>query len=584
MATQNILFRLILVAFTVGLSATAMAQSNATAEKPDAKVLQKGSLERVPATAGYYFSTMNHQAVVDRFFKSNAWAAVKSTEVARGMKKAYRRGKSRGYEEYNEDNPFAQYLEGYGETVGSVVFQSGWQIAKEVVENELFIYVDNDALGIAKAGRQFQNDILKFMPVDGEDNPDLSEEVQDHILDSFITNFTDVEFPTVIIGARLDEPDEFRGMIELAKSLVEQGMASMPEELGMVKQWWNVTDQENQYLLALDIKLSDVPLDDLLADAEDPNLAAAVTEVLEAKEASVVLGIVNDLLVLGIASTKEKLVGFGDAPLLIDLPMMKHLRKSIDADKTVTAVGYISPEFCKLSYSFEDIADSQHIWINLLVSTMDDLDEIEKEKRNAEINAGVSEFVKESQAIFPTLQSLYGYSTLEEQGLRMYAMTELSLPIPADQPLVLGSHAGPDTVGFITTRPYRLAETYNFIAKWTSRLFDNLPEFATDSMIDRILYQLEEQRDKAMESDGDEVPEQPRLEDAKALFEIHMARVRGIAEKIDVVTRKRLLPEIEGKEMGMFVDMQAGPKAWCDDMPAADSATSDSAAGDCFWR
>ena len=49
-----------------------------------------------------------------------------------------------------------------------------------------------------------------------------------------------------------------------------------------------------------------------------------------------------------------------------------------------------------------------------------------------------------------------------------------------------------------------------------------------------------------------------------------MDRVRSIAGKLDLVTRKRLLPEIEGQEMGLFLDMQAGPNSWCADMPAAD--------------
>ena len=570
MAMQNFLLRLILVTFTVGFATTATAQSNAPAEALDAKETPIGSLERVPATTGYYFSTMNHRAVVNRFFESNAWAAVKSTEVARGMKKAYRRGKSRGYEEYNEDNPFSQILKGYGESFGSVAFQSGWQIAKEVVQNELFIYVDNDALQIAKAGRQFQNDMLGSMPSGNFDNPDLEDELKDELVDSFITNFADVESPTVIMGARLDDPDEFRGMVELAKSLAEQGMLMIPDEMEVVKQWWNITDLENQYLLALDIKLADLPLEEMLEAVDDPDLATAIAQVLEKKEASVVLGIVNDLLVVGLASNKEKLIGFGDAPLLIDSPMLKRLRKSIDAKETITAVGYVSPEFCKLSYSFEDIAESQQLWIKMMVGLMEDLDENEKEKMVADINAGVTEFVAESQTIFPTLESLYGYSTLEQEGLRMYALSELSLPIPADQPIKLGAHAGPDTVGFVAMRPYRLAETYAFVAKWTSRVFDNLPKFATDPMVDGILYQLEEKRDRALESDGDEVPEQPRLEDAQQIFETTMGRVRSIAEKVDVVTRKRLLPEIAGQEVGVFIDMQAGPNSWCDDMPAAD--------------
>ena len=130
---QSLTRMFLLTAVLLAFSANALGQAEAPAVRPS----QQGSLERVPQTAGYYFSTMNHQALLERLFKSNAWANLKSTDVSKGMKKAYRRGKTRGYAEYNEDNPFAVYLKGYGDTVGSVVFQSVWQIAKEVVNNEL---------------------------------------------------------------------------------------------------------------------------------------------------------------------------------------------------------------------------------------------------------------------------------------------------------------------------------------------------------------------------------------------------------------------------------------------------------------
>ena len=134
---QSLTRMFLLTAVLLAFSANALGQVE---EVPTVRPAQQGSLERVPQTAGYYFSTMNHQALLERLFKSNAWANLKSTDVSKGMKKTYRRGKTRGYAEYNEENPFAVYLKGYGDTVGSVVFQSVWQIAKEVVNNELFIY------------------------------------------------------------------------------------------------------------------------------------------------------------------------------------------------------------------------------------------------------------------------------------------------------------------------------------------------------------------------------------------------------------------------------------------------------------
>jgi len=208
---------------------------------------QLGSLMRVPHSAGFYFATMNHEAISQAVTKSNAWRAIKKSEVARGMKSAYRRGRTKGYAEYNEENPFAQYLKFYGETFDNFIVQSGWEIGRQVVGNEMFIYVDNDMASLIEVARKAQleayESFAQELDID-ELRGDMSDEstmlakVGPQIMAEMLKKLTDVGCPTMIIGARLEDPEGFKGMLELLKSGVEVAMNELPPEAQFLRDSW----------------------------------------------------------------------------------------------------------------------------------------------------------------------------------------------------------------------------------------------------------------------------------------------------------------------------------------------------------
>ncbi len=531
-------------------------QTFGQAQAPPVRSPQQGSLQRVPDTAGYYISTMNHQASLSALFESEAWKSLKSTDVAKGMKKAYRRGKSRGYEDYNEDNPFAQYLKGYGDTVGSVVFQSVWQVAKEVVDNELFIYVDNDAIALSKAVSKFQLAILEAMPPKGnEEDERAKEEFMQQLADSFQENFADIECPTMMMGSRLNEPEEFQGMLELLKSLAEQAMTAVPNDFRWVKKWWNVVDEEGQYLMAIDIDLSDVPVRELLKEMNDPSFGRILQNMGKDKKASIVLGIVDDLLILAVARNKEKLVGFGSTPLLIDTPFAGKLRAAIDNGDTITGVAYLSKEMTESAGSQQQATDSLNFLVKTVMKEMGFGDDATKEQMTDETTAMVTEFFADLRSLIPEPGAILAFSSLQEDGIHVSAMYQSKIKTwDASQSLDISNRAGPDTVAFIAQRPNSFTKQYEIVSKWSARAFDLAQRLGKDQMIESFADSMEDQ------------PKEAAKEDATRIVENLLANIERLFSKFDTVTRKRLLPAIEGQQMSVIVDMVSGPEAWCEDM------------------
>jgi len=580
---------LLLVGISSALASNTFAQTAAPAAEaaqteaaqPDAS--QLGSLMRIPDSAGIYLSTMNHKAIVDTIFESNAYKAIKASDVSRGMKKAYRRGRSRGYQPYNENNPFAQYLKGYGESIDSVVFQSIWQIAGQVVDNELFIYIDNDMISVAKSVQEIQSKMIELgLGVE----PQLEDLSEDQLQKIFVDALADLECPTAIIGSRLDDAEGFRGMLDLARSFAEQGIDSLPQELDFVRKMWKVVDEENHFLMMAELDMSAVPWNDLMAEMgeEEKKQIMLVREAIKGKTAVLALGVLDNLLVMGIAKDQERLISFGGENKLIDIEATKPLRKAIDENQKLVSVFYMSQQYAEASYSLEQPWEQIRPIIRPLLSESGEFDADQSEELATKIETEVQELIADFSENFPTYGGFLSMTSLREDGLYGYTRMAGKHPmVDGSKPLKLAAHAGPNTIMFFNQRFHRLADQYGLAAKWGSKLYQYGRDFAFDQMADELPATAED-------ADG-----QPNVESIKA----YLADFEGIAKRFDSVTREKLLPSIDGQEAGLFLDGVSGPMQWHPEMPKSDkplpipmpafiTQTSDSKAvieaGEQYWK
>ena len=605
---------------------TATAEAETAADQMDAS--QLGSLMRVPESTGLYFSTMNHKAIVDSIFESNAYKSMKSSDVARGMKKAYRRGRTRGYDDYNRRNPFAEYLQGYGESIDNVVFQSVWQIAKQVIDNELFLYVDNDALPLIATMQQAQADMMNQFGLDNNfDFDEMTKEQAEELVEKLSDAIESLECPTMIMGSRLDNPQGFRGMLELARSFAEQGMRNLPPELEIVREFWKVVEEEDNFLLMGDIDLSKLPWDEFLKEAkpDQSEILLQFRDAMSEKEAVIAMGIVDNLLIVGIAKDRDRLTGFGDGAKLIDMESLKPLRKSIDQNEKVVSVFYMSQQYAEASYSMENFYQQIKPMIRPIIDQIDEIPDDQKEQLVTRIEAEANEFIADFKDMIPPRAMTFGFATLHDDGLHGYSRSNTTHPmLDGSKPLNLAKHASPDTIAFFNQRLYRLTEQYNLLSKWTSKLYgygrnfgleaiqkemaesnrrpvaaDNV-EAVVDAVADRekaAVDQSLEEFNRELSADGsktmsedvpadeaetadpqdsdlaqDNVTDDDDMSENEPDFETiksFLTDFEAIAQRFDTVTKQKLLPAIDGQEAGLFVDAVSGPNPWHPDMPVS---------------
>jgi hypothetical protein len=604
--------------FAIAQVATPEAESSTV--QPDAS--QLGSLMRVPDSAALYISTMNHKAVIDSIFESNAYQSIKSSDVARGMKKAYRRGRTRGYDDYNRRNPFAQYLQGYGESIDNVIFQSVWQIARQVIDNELFLYVDNDALDALNAIQEVQAQFMNQASLGGDiDLDNLNDEQKAALIDFIAKTAESIDCPTMILGSRLENPQGFRGMLELARSFAEQGMRNLPPELDMIRESWQVVEEDDNFLLTAQLDMSKLPWEKMLEDAEpeERKMALKIRDAVADKKAAVAVGVVDNLLVLGFAKDQSRLTQFGDqsAPgaKLIDLESLKELRSAVDENQKVVSVFYMSDEYAKASFSLEKFLEQFQPMVRPILNKIDELPDDEKERLASLIETEASQFITDFSQFMPPQAMRYAFSTLQEDGLHGYSRFDAKHPmLDGSETLKLAQHAGPDTIAFFGSSLHRLSEQYELSSKWISKLYgygrnvaldaiekemkdDRSPaKMAQDAANQAANAVAEASQDNALadfnrelsdraaddadstkqaaadqtdRADNESADDNDAVEPDFETIKSFLTDVEALFKRFDEVNKTKLLPAIDGQEAGLFLDAISGPNPWHPDMPVA---------------
>jgi len=377
------------------------------------------------------------------------------------------------------------------------------------------------------------------MDFDDLEGSKISDETTIEIATAMLKNLTDVACPTVIIGSRLEDPDGFKGMLELAQAGAESGMNELPPEAEFLRDSWKVIDEENNFFMTLNLNLAELPLEEMLAEVNDAELVAAIEEFVLNKQCSVALGITDNLLLLGIANNAEKLTKFGSQDKLIDLPQLAQAETS----------------------------------------------QAEAETMSKELASSLLELAEDLKTVWPEPALRYGFAKLDAEGIRGHTFRGSKHPfLDGSKPLELADHAGPETVLLLANRPRDLSKQYGLGAKWVSRCYQALKARGIEEAIDAV-EKARAQQQKAsgksgardlMEDDPPEV-ESPEVESPE---ENQVWREKGpkiidllesIAKKIDQTTRQRFLPAIDGQEVGLFVELVDGPKSWHPDIPQTET-------------
>ena len=257
------------------------------------------SLDIVPADVSFYFASMNHQAQYEAVVNSNAYQQLMDGTVARTMRRAYRSGRRRGFQQFGRGNPFGQYLEAYSQTVGSVPGKMAMSFLREIFGNEFFIYAEEDWNRVSDAVARTYLRVFREV-LQPDDLQNFDEETLAALLPVLREELEGVNTPTLVMGTVLDEPASIKLLLEMAEGGFNQFLNQLPTEMEYVAEAFEVIEKDDAYLLNLKLTSEMIPWSEMKGDPFFEEHGDEIRALLSGKSIAVTFGVKGNFLLLSV--------------------------------------------------------------------------------------------------------------------------------------------------------------------------------------------------------------------------------------------------------------------------------------------
>ncbi len=503
------------------------------------------SLKLVPQSTAFYAASMNHAAMWQAIVGSNAYQQLNKTPAAVKMRKAYRSGLFRGWEQFG-DNPMRYYLEGWSQSIDSVPGKIAMPFVRQLFGNEVFVYGDEDWLKFSAAFSQAYNEMSPIIAeMQKSDDPNDYQKLWP-VIRKYAQG---INTPTLVVGAVLDEPAAFSGMFDLAASGIEQGLTQVPPELDFVVDGYEKINGSDTHLLTLTVKGKDIPWEEIGGEDEEfAEIVPFLQEVCADKSVCVAMGLKGNLLLFSFGPSIDHIKQLGTGPLLIDQPLLAPVKAAMNEGKKLTSVTFVSEAMAQANTNFEHAFDFLPAIVEKALAESRDhsIDEQSQKKLVDELRVAASQFGADLTRIMPRSGAQIGYSFLQPNGIEGYAINHGENKSQDDSaPISLLQHIGQHPAAFVLSRNKASTDQYELLQKWGHKAYEFAEEYAP----------------KFAESAG-ENSDQVR----KALQEL-----RPFLDRLDAIVGKRILPQFDGGEGGIVIDLSHRRPSWFGQMPSVDA-------------
>lgn len=495
------------------------------------------SLQIVPQSAAFYWASMNHQAQYNAVVESKAWDNVMNSVIGERMRTAYRSGRRRGWEQFGQGNPFADYLEGYSESIGSVPGKMALSMCSQIVGNEVFVYADEDWLAASQAIQRFTTEMNSMQEERGELDPH-------ELIRIAATEFAGVNMPTIVLGTVLDEPDQIKGLLATAEAALDTLFQNLPPDADPIVDAFDVVEEDGFYCLHMDFDSETLPWEELERDPQFEPFVDDLKDLLKDKTVSVSLGIKDNFLLFSIGPSLDHIRNLGQGNLLINHEKLTRLRDSMSG-KTLTGVMYSSEASALNSReSMAGMIDSVVSGVTTFLDVSNDEIDADVDGLADDLKADAIELKKDLDNMLPAPGAWLTYSFLTSEGIEGFTLNWAEARyMDSSQPLDLLNHLGSKPVLAAVARDRLADQQFSFSRKWLSRIYDYVTEYVPRNIPD------EEDADTA------------------ARF---MEELRSSLGEIADATEEHLLPTTEAGEFGLVLDFSVRKPSWHTDMPEAD--------------
>lgn len=503
------------------------------------------SLEFVPQDAAVYFATMNHEKLWSQFSESAALKALQDSPVNKKMRSAYRK-RSRGFDQLGE-NPFRYYLEGYANTIDSIPGKAVMAYVQRIFKNELMVYADESWVDLQEA---LVNINREFVDLFAELELDDTEEIQEALELLLMENLGDLECPTLLFGALLDDPADFTSLIDVAESFVKEFMSEIDEEVGGLSDYYRSESQPGHRYIALVAKGSDIPweaFEEVMEDDENTYLLMRIIqELLNDKGVAVCLSVKNNVLSFSIGPSLDHVTKLGDSPKLIDNAAMKPIKDALEAGKILHQVHYINQRLTEIALesTLDGVSGIPLILLTALEEAADDLiSEQEWDELVTDLDRDVEELREDLRRYYGQAGASVGYIAAATEGLEGFYFNDAPNPVlDSSNPMALAQNVGANPILFTLAREKADRFQYQALRKWTGRVLEYTDRLAPYFFEDEVEYEQ---------------------------FSVFMGILRPALKKMDEITAKKFAPNVFGREAGFVVGVSEAKQSWSPAMPAS---------------
>ena len=500
------------------------------------------SLDIVPQSAAFYWSSMNHAAQWRTLQESNAYRQLMDCEVAKRMRKAYRSGRRSGFQQFGYGNPFADYLEGYAESIGSIPGKMLLNYLGEILGNEVFVYADEDWINLSQGVSDFYEQAALVMQ-DVELN-NMDEATVRQLLDLGKQHLADTTIPHIVMGTVLDSPGSTKSLLQIAEAGLDELLTQFPDQLDYLVESYQVIERDDMYLLTIQLDAHMMPWEDVVDDPDLGPYLDDIKAIIANKSINLTLGVKGNFLLLALGPDGQHIENLGDGALLIDHPQLVALKQAA-ADHAITSVSYVSQALADYNReSLTGIIDSLVSMAKLGLQAADADVQQTLSGLTADLQSDADELKRDLAVALAQPGARLGFCYLFEQGIEGYIYNwGENKYLDDSRPLTILDQVGSQPALLFASRSKQEPGQFQMARKWMGRIYQRVTKY---------------------------VPRTASSQREALMFVEISNGLADICSQLADATEQNLLPATENGQTALVLDFNSRNNQWHEMMPPSE--------------
>jgi hypothetical protein len=408
---------------------------------------QAKSLALVPQDAAMYSVLMNTKDAYDAVVGSKAYARAKEIPSV-GM-------------------ALEQMAAGYEMATADPVAKGILAVVADGLSNEIFVYTDSSYIEFMRIYQQanMQGSLAQLgglMRGEFGAEPDPTQQLKG-VLDSLNDNVDKLKMFDMVIGMRVKNVDEAKGLVKMAEEGLKTALAEAEAEGFKGKLTREKVGGADMLVMKLDgsmVPWEEFPFDEIGEPGKYDDLIAKLKE----QTLVVSFGVKDDFLLISVGDTNDHIAAMGMGKGLT--ANKEFARLSIVEGKKLLALNYLSKS------AAEQTMDANLGPFFTMLSMIPDILPAEVDDMlRRKIDADIKELTKDIKSHIPKMGASLSVTAFTPRGFESHGFDWSENTVyDGSKPLTLLDHVGGDPIAYIVARGKVNPDDYKMSIKWLGKL------------------------------------------------------------------------------------------------------------------